>query len=178
MSFNAEKEITKLWKNLHGAQDEIGKTYYRWREAALQFAGPDVKPLDVSLKTAEIMGMEIGKSFLPRLNWLKGEEAWLMNLAKNFAGNWINQGAIVEVEKGENPSEVFIKWKRCPWPTFAKEYGVDMEEDVLCCDMILQTILKDVNEFFNTNYKIETLKAIPRGEGVCLRRLYKNNKQE
>ena len=106
MSFNAEKEITKLWKNLHGAQDEIGKTYYRWREAALQFAGPDVKPLDVSLKTAEIMGMEIGKSFLPRLNWLKGEEAWLMNLAKNFAGNWINQGAIVEVGKGENPSEI------------------------------------------------------------------------
>jgi len=176
MSFNAEKEITKLWKNLHTAQDEIGKTYYRWREAALQLAGSDVKPLDVSLKQAEVMGMEIGKSLLPRLNWLKGEEVWLMNLAKNIAGNWINHGAIVDVENGGNPFEVLITWKRCPWPTFAKEYGVDMEEDVLCCDRILQTILKDVNEFFNTDYTIETLKAIPRGEGECLRRLSKNNK--
>ena len=67
-----------------------------------------------------------------------------MNLAKNIAGNWINHGAIVDVENGENPFEVLITWKRCPWPTFAKEYGVDMEEDVLCCDRILQTILKDI----------------------------------
>jgi hypothetical protein len=44
---------------------------------------------------------------------------------------------------------------------------------VLCCDRILQNILPDVNAFFNVNYKIETLKAIPRGQGVCLRRLYK-----
>ena len=69
MPVNAEKEITKLWRNLHGAQDEIGKTYYRWREVALEFAGPDVKPLDISLKAAEMMGVDIGKGFLPRLNW-------------------------------------------------------------------------------------------------------------
>ncbi len=174
MSFNAEKEISRLWRGLHSAQHEIGRTYFRWRLAALEDAGPDAKPLDVSLRAAEIMGTEIGKGFLPRLNWLKGEEAWLMNLAKSYAGNWINHGAIVTLEKGENPLEVFIKWERCPWPTFAKEYGAEMEEDVLCCDRILQSILKDVNLFFNVNYKIETLKAIPRGEGVCLRRLHKD----
>lgn len=178
MSFSAEKEISRLWRNLHSAQDEIGKTYYRWRQAALEIAGPDVKPLDVGLKAAEIMGIEIGKGLLPRLNWLKGEEVWLINLAKGIAGNWINQGAVVSLEKGENPLEAIIKWERCPWPTFAKEYGVDMEEDVLCCDRILQTILQDTNTFFNVSYKIETIKAIPRGEGVCLRRLFKENKQE
>ena len=97
-----------------------------------------------------------------------------MNLARNYAGNWTNHGAVVTLENGENPFEVFIKWERCPWPTFAKEYGVEMEEEVLCCDRILQTILKDVNMFFNVNYKIETLKAIPRGQGVCLRKLYKD----
>ena len=96
-----------------------------------------------------------------------------MNLANNYAGQWINYGAIVKLEKGGNPFEVFIKWERCPWPTFAKEYGVKMEEDVLFCDRILQSILEDVNVFFNVNYKIETLKAIPRGEGICLRKLYK-----
>lgn len=96
----------------------------------------------------------------------------LMGLAQNYAGQWINQGALVKLEKGEKPFEVFLKWERCPWPTYAKEYGVPMEEDVRCCDKILQSVLQDVNIFFNVRYNIETLKAIPRGHGVCLRKLY------
>ena len=90
MPVDAEKEITRLWRALHGAQDEIGKTYYRWRQVALEFAGPGVKPLDVGLRAAEIFGKEIGKSLLPRQNWLKGEEAFLMNLGRSWrtSGVW------------------------------------------------------------------------------------------
>ena len=173
MSFNAEKEITKLWRNLHGAQAEIGKTYYRWRKVALDLAGPDADPTEVGLAAAEVTGKEIGKGMLPRLNWLKGEEAWLVNLSRAIASNWINQGALVTIEKGENESEAIITWTRCPWPSYAKNYGVKMEEDVRCCDRILESLLADVNLFFNVNYEIETLKAIPRGQGSCVRRLYK-----
>ncbi|MGD9125154.1 MAG: hypothetical protein PVG60_08675 [Desulfarculaceae bacterium] len=176
MSFDAEKEITRLWKSLQGAQAEIGKTHMRWRQAVLEILGDKADPKEVGLKAAEIIGTEFGKGLLPRLNWLKGEEAWLMGLAKQYAGNWITQGAKVGIEKGENPFEVFIKWERCPWPTYAKEYGMPMEEDVLCCDKILKSALKDINVFFNVEYDIETLKAIPRGQGVCLRRLYKVEK--
>jgi len=35
MTFKAEKEISKLWKSLHAAQNETGKTYYRWRQVAM-----------------------------------------------------------------------------------------------------------------------------------------------
>ena len=48
-----------------------------------------------------------------------------------------------------------------------------MDEDVRCCDRILEAILEDVNLFFNVHYRIETTKAIPRGQGCCVRRLYK-----
>jgi hypothetical protein len=41
MPVDAEKEITRLWRALHSAQDEIGKTYYRWRQVAVEFAGDD-----------------------------------------------------------------------------------------------------------------------------------------
>lgn len=68
MPFNAEKEITTLWRNLHTAQYEICKTYYRWRAVALDLAGPDANPMDVAMKAAEFIGEEVGKSFLPRLN--------------------------------------------------------------------------------------------------------------
>jgi hypothetical protein len=173
MAFNAEKEIARLWKNMHSAQDDIGKTHYRWREAALKLAGPDADPLKIGLAAAEVTGAELGRSLLPRLNWLKGEEAWLQSLARAIAAIWGNQGALVSVEKGEKGLEVLIKWTRCPWPTFAKSYGASMEEDLLCCDRTLETLLEDVNAFFNVNYKIETLKAIPKGQGACVRRLYK-----
>ena len=173
MPVNAEKEITKLWRNLHGAQDEIGKTYYRWREVALEFAGPDVKPLDISLKAAEMMGVDIGKGFLPRLNWLKGEEAFIMNLGRQLAGTWANDGAIVSVEKGEKPTEVLIRCTRDPWPTAAKAYGVPMEEVALVREKLFQAIILDVCVFFNIDMRIEMLKAIPRGEGEWLFRLYR-----
>ncbi len=173
MGFDVEKEIGRLWRNLHSAQGEIGRVWYRWREAVLGFMGPGVNPLEVSLRVAEVMGREIGRGFLSRLNWLKGEEAWLMGLAGSISAQWVNHGALVRVEKGDGQFEVFIRWERCPWPSFAKEYGVGMEEDLVVCDRILQSILVDVNVFFNVRYGIETLKAIPRGEGMCLRRLYK-----
>jgi len=96
MSFDAEKEISRIWRNLHSAQDEIGKTYMRWRQVALDLAGPQADPLEVSLKAAERMGLDIGKSLLPRLNWTKGEEAWLLGLAQSYAGQWVNQGACRE----------------------------------------------------------------------------------
>jgi len=173
MSFNAENEINRLWRGLHGARDEIGRTYYRWRQAALEAAGPDAKPLDVSLRAAEIMGTEIGKAFLPRLNWLKGEEGFMMNLGRSLAGLWITEGGIAFAEKGENPGEIFVKCTRCPWPTAAKQYGVPMEEVALTRERLFQTMIEDVSFFLNIKVKIEMLKAIPRGQGEWLFRLYK-----
>jgi hypothetical protein len=174
MPVNAEKEITTLWRNLHSAQNEICKTYYRWREVALEIAGPEARPLDIALKAAEMIGADLGKSFLPRLNWLKGEEAFMLNLGSQLAGMWANEGAVTTVEKGEGPSEILIKCSRDPWPTSAKEYGVPMEEVALVRERLFQTVLADVSVFFNIPLKIEMLKAIPRGEGKWVFRLYRD----
>jgi hypothetical protein len=175
MPVNAEKEIGKLWRNLHGAQGEICKTFYRWREVALEIAGPEAKPMDIAMKAADMMGKDIGKGFLPRLNWLKGEEAFMMNLAKQLAGVWVTEGGLAFPEKSEKAGEVFIRCTRCPWPTAAKAYGVPMEEVALTRERLFQSVLDDVNIFFNTHFNIEMLKAIPRGEGEYLLRLYKEN---
>ena len=175
MPVNAEKEISKLWRTMHAAQNEICKTYYRWREVAIEVAGADQKPLDISLKAAEAMGKDIGKALLPRLNWLKGEEAFLLNLGRALAGIWITACGLATAENGENEGEVLIRWTRCPWPTAAKEFGVPMEEVALTRERLFQSILEDVSVFFNIPLGIEMLKAIPRGEGEYLLRLYRAN---
>lgn len=173
MPVDAEKEISRLWRALHAAQDASMRTFYQWRETVLELLGPKANPANVAHKAWQNMGNDLGKSFLPRLSFSKGEEAFINQVARLYAGAWQNYGAVVKVEKGGNPTEVRIKWERCPWPSFAKEFGVPMKEDVEGCDLCLQTILDMVNAFMGTTLKIETQKAIPRGEGVCLRRLYK-----
>ena len=173
MPVDAEKEITRLWRALHGAHDEIGKTYYRWRQVALEFAGEGVNPVDVGLRAAEIFGKDIGKSLLPRMNWLKGEEGFLMILAKSLAGLWVNDGGLATVEKGAKPGEILITCTRDPWPSWAKEFGVPMEEVAVCRERMYQSILEDVSVFLNIPLKIEMQKAIPRGQGETVMRLYK-----
>ncbi|MGD9180791.1 MAG: hypothetical protein PVF26_10845 [Desulfobacterales bacterium] len=173
MPVDAEKEISKMWRTLHSTQNEIGKTYYRWRQVAIEFAGEDTKPLDVALRAAEVFGKDIGKSFLPRMNWLKGEEGFLMILARSLAGLWNTEGGLATVEKGENPGELFIKCTRDPWPTWAKEYGAPMEEVALCRERMCQAILEDVSLFMNVPLKIELQKAISRGEGETVLKLSK-----
>ena len=82
-------------------------------------------------------------------------------------------GEDARIVEGQDKSknEVFVQWDHCPWPEFSRRYNVPMEEDVLGCDMWFQTVIKDINSLFNTKVKLETLKAIPRGDCVCLRRI-------
>ncbi|MFP4037736.1 MAG: hypothetical protein ACLFUE_09460 [Desulfobacteraceae bacterium] len=172
MPVNAEKEITKLWKSLQAAQKEIHQTYYRWREFALELAGDGADPTETALKAADAFGRYIGKGLLPRLNLLKGDEGFMGMLGKQLAGLWAVEGAVVNVEKGETPLEVILRCTRDPWPTAAKEFAVPMEEVALARERLFQAMLVDISVFFNRPLKIEMQKAIPRGEGEWVFRLW------
>ena len=172
MAVDPEKEISSLWNALRGAQGATRRTFYQMREAAIECAGPNANPFDTGVRCWELMGKETGKSYLPRMNLLKGEEGLLMSVARAFQGLWSTNGAVVEIQKGDNASEVLVTWNRCPWPTSAKEYGASMKEDLTGCDRYLQAFIDEVNAFLGTDLKIETQKAIPSGDGVCLRRIY------
>lgn len=174
MPVNAEKEITTLWKAKQAAQGEICKTYYRWREFAVGQAGENADPMTVALDAAEAFGRYIGKGLLPRLNLLKGDEAFLGMVAKQLAGTWATEGAVVKVEPGEKPTEALIRCTRDPWPSTAKTFGVPMEEVALTREKLFQGMLVDVSFFFNRPLSIEMQKAIPRGEGEWVFKLSLN----
>lgn len=173
MAVDPQKELTKLHGALGVSQAVIKSTFFEWRQTALELLGPSSDALDVVLKFWEVAGVDVARNFFPMLNLRKGEEGLILDLGRALAGTGIANGAVVRVEKGEGPLEALIKWERCPWPTFAKRYGASMKEDLLGCDKFLQTIVAEANAFLGTDLKIETQKAIPSGDGVCLRRLYK-----
>lgn len=168
--FDAEAEITKLWAKCQGAQDEIRRAFYTWRAAAIELAGEGADKTAIALKAWETRGNDAAKSYYPRINLAKGSLA--EQVGQLLVGSWRTQGAVVKMRKSENPNEVFVVWERCPWPTAAKNYGAPMSEDVAGCDLMLQTAVADIASFINRKVHIETLKAIPRGEGTCVRRIW------
>ena len=97
----------------------------------------------------------------------------MMILGKTLAGLWNTDGGLASVEKGAHPGEILIKCTRDPWPSWAKQFGVPMEEVALSRERMYQTILEDVSVFMNIPLKIEMQKAIARGQGETVMRLYK-----
>lgn len=169
MDVNCTDELRKLLTKFDMLGNIERATWYEWREAALSFAPPNVKPLDLVLKAWEVVGHDTAKAYLPMLD--KSKPTFLRDIAKCIMTSSLMMGETAKLVDGKNKDEIFVQWDRCPWPEFARRYNVPMEEDVLGCDKWFQTVIGDINALFNTNVKLETLKAIPRGEQICLRRI-------
>jgi hypothetical protein len=169
MPVDPEKEIRKLMTKYEALQNINRATWYEWRAAAIECARPEFKPMDLVLKAWEVVGHDTAKAYFGMLDVSKS--SFLEDIAKCIVQSSIMMGENAKIIKSEEPNEVFVQWDRCPWPEFARRYDAPMEEDVQGCDKWFQTVIEDINQLFNTKVKLETQKAIPRGDGVCIRRL-------
>lgn len=167
---DVEAELRKLLAKFDTLCSIVRATWYEWRQAALEFAREGVKPLDLVLRAWEIVGHDTAKSYFPALDVSK--PSFLEDIAKLIVMSSQSMGEDAKVVKGEKPNEVYVRWDSCPWPEFARRYGAPMEEDLAGCDKWFQTVIDDINALFNTKVRLVTLKAIPKGDGICLRRLY------
>lgn len=169
MPVDPEKEIRTLMTKFEALQNINRATWYEWRQAAIECARPEIKPLDLVLKAWEVVGHDTAKAYFGMLDVSK--PTFLENIAKCIVMSSTMMGENAKLVKSENENEVCVQWDRCPWPEFARRYDVPMEEDVLGCDKWFQTVIEDINQLFNTKVKLETELAIPRGDGCCFRRL-------
>lgn len=169
MTVDTESEIRKLINKFEALGNITRATWYEWREAAIETARPEFKPLDLVLKAWEVVGHDTAKAYFTMLDVSK--PSFIEDIGKCIVQSSTMMGEDAKLVPGKNENEIYVQWDRCPWPEFARRYGAPMEEDVEGCDMWFQTVIKDINALFNTNVKLETLKAIPRGDRVCLRRI-------
>lgn len=169
MTVDSEKEIRKLMNKFEALGNITRATWYEWREAAIECARPEFKPIDLVLKAWEVVGHDTAKAYFTMLD--KSKPSFIEDIAKCIVMSSTMMGEDAKIVKGENDNEVYVQWDRCPWPEFARRYGAPMEEDVQGCDMWFQTVIADINALFNTKVKLETVNAIPRGDRICLRRI-------
>lgn len=175
MTVDSEKEIRNLINKFEALGNITRATWFEWREAAIETARPEFKPLDLVLKAWEVVGHDTAKAYFTMLD--RSKDSYVKDIAQCIVSSSTMMGEDAKLVPGENKDEIYVQWDRCPWPEFARRYGAPMEEDVLGCDKWFTTVIEDINELFNTNVKLETLKAIPRGDRICLRRISMKEKK-
>ncbi|MEM2870765.1 MAG: hypothetical protein QW379_10200 [Thermoplasmata archaeon] len=166
---DVEKELRTLLAKFDALGNITRATWYEFRQAALEFARPGTTPMDIVLRAWEIVGHDTAKAYVTSLDLSK--PTFLEDIGRLIVQSSTMMGESARLRRGGGPNEVFVEWDRCPWPEFARRYGATMEEDVLGCDRWFQTVIKDINDIFGTDVKLETLSAIPRGDRTCTRRL-------
>jgi hypothetical protein len=169
VTVDTESELKKLLAKFDGLGNITRATWFEWREAAITCARPEFKPIDLVLKAWEVVGHDTAKAYFTALDVSK--PTFLEDIAKCIVSSSTMMGEDAKIVESEKDDEIYVQWDRCPWPEFSRRYQVPMEEDVLGCDKWFQTVIEDINALFNTEVKLETLKAIPRGDGICIRRL-------
>jgi hypothetical protein len=174
---DSEKELRTLYRKFEMLGAIERATWYEWRQCALEFAKEGTDPLDLVLRAWEIVGHDTAKGYFGALDKSKGPKEFVTSIAKCIVMSSTMMGEDAKVVPSDNEKEVFVRWDRCPWPEFARRFGASMEEDVLGCDKWFQTVIADINEVFNTNVRLETQKAIPRGDCQCLRRIWWEDKK-
>ena len=80
-------------------------------------------------------------------------------------------GEDAEFVEGKDEKEAFAQHVGCPWFEWHQRLG-KLDQDQAGCDKWLETFVDDINEELGTNLKWETVKSIPSGDEVCLRRFW------
>lgn len=171
-----ERELRTLLAKFDALGNITRATWYEFRRAALDFARPGTTPLDIVLRAWEIVGHDTARAYVTALDLSR--PSFLEDIGRLIVQSSTMMGESARLKKGSGPNEVYVEWDRCPWPEFARRYGATMEEDVLGCDMWFQTVIKDINEIFGTDVRLETKAAIPRGDRTCTRRLTMSDRRK
>lgn len=142
-------------------------SHFEWLRAAKELC-PSVSELDLVLKFWEIVGHDTAKSYLRHLD---PEKPLPEQIARNFVFSSQSMGEDAEFIEGEDEKEAFAQHTGCPW--FEWHQRLDkLDQDQPGCDKWLETFIEDINKELGSNIKWETVKSIPNGNDVCLRRFW------
>lgn len=157
-----------LEKRFHMLSQIQRMSHFEWLQAAMHFAREGTTELDVVKKFWEIVGHDTSPGYLKHMDPSKPLPR---QIAQNFVFSSQSMGEDAVLVEGKDESESFAQHNGCPWYQWHKRLG-KMEQDLPGCDAWLESFMADINEKLGTNVKWKTLKSLPAGDDICLRRFW------
>lgn len=142
-------------------------SHFEWIQAIKEIC-TDVDEYDLVLKYWEKVAEATARNYLQHLDISKPLPK---QVAENFVFSSICMGEDAELVEGKDENECFARHNDCPWYHWHKGLG-KMKFDQEGCDMWLKSLIKIVNDKLGTKIKAATLKSLPNGDEICLRRFW------
>ena len=142
-------------------------SHFEWLRAVSKLA-PELDLDKLVRQYWHEVGLDTAKAYLPHLD---KDKPLPEQVARSFAFSSTCMGEDCQVKPGKDDKEFFAEHHGCPWFDWHKRED-KLEQDRMGCDAWLGAVVEGVNESLGTSLKCETLKSLPDGDEVCLRRFW------
>jgi len=142
-------------------------SHFEWLRAARALA-PNVSELQLILKFWEEVAKDTAESYIKRI---EPDKPLPEQIVRCFVFSSICMGEDCEAVAGKDENEAFARHTACPWFEWHKRLG-KTELDLPGCDRWIEVFVDEINRRLGVRVRWETLKALPKGDDVCLRRFW------
>lgn len=160
MSMPAEKKFNVLC-------EIVRASHFEWLRAVKAVA-PDLDETRLVKEYWTEVGRDTAKAYLPHIDAAKPLPE---QVARSFSFSSQCMGEDCETRPGKDESEYFAEHKGCPWLEWHEKEG-RRDQDLPGCNAWLGAVVDGINESLGTKLRFETLKSLPGGDDVCLRRFW------
>ena len=143
-------------------------SHFEWLKTAMHFAREGTSELAVVKKYWEIVGQDTAPGYLKHID---PAQPLPRQIAENYVFSSLSMGEDAVVVEGRDDRESFAQHNGCPWHDWHRRLG-KLEQDLPGCDAWLEAFVTDINEALGSNVKWETVKSLPGGDHICLRRFW------
>ena len=143
-------------------------SHFEWLEAAKHFAREGTTELELVKKFWEIVGRDTSDGYLRHID---PNEPLPRQIAESFVFSSQSMGEDAVLVEGADENECFARHNGCPWFDWHKRLG-KLDQDLPGCDAWLESFMDIINEKLGTNVQRATIKSLPDGDDICLRRFW------
>jgi 2,4-dienoyl-CoA reductase (NADPH2) len=142
-------------------------THFGWRETVCEFL-KDIPAEKLVKRFWEITARDTAKGYLRRIDPSKPLPA---QIAREMVSSSVIMGEDAKLIIGKDENEAYVHHDGCPWYDWHLRLHL-VEEDEPGCSAWFYKTVEYINQKLGTNVKIETIKALPKGDICCLRRIW------
>jgi hypothetical protein len=154
-------------KKFHVLSEIVRASHFEWLRAVKALA-PQLDEAELVREYWQEVGRDTAQAYLPHID---REKPLPEQVARSFSFSSQCMGEDCGVKPGKDENEYFAEHTACPWFERHKKEGKP-ELDLPGCDAWLQAVVAGINEELGSNLRVETLKSLPDGDDVCLRRFW------
>jgi len=154
-------------KKFHVLSEIVRASHFEWLRAVKALA-PQLDETRLVREYWQEVGRDTASAYVPHIDRKKPLPE---QVARSFSFSSQCMGEDCGVKPGKDENEYFAEHTACPWFERHREEG-KLELDLPGCEAWLEAVVNGINEELGSNLKFETLKSLPDGDEVCLRRFW------